>query len=153
MFKVIVIIIIGLFAHLNVLAEEEKKMIPVVKNKIPANSVITQDDIIFQEINAKSLRRDSIINIDDIVGKVSKYNIFPKMQIARTKLREAYTINKSDRVVMLYHNRFMTIQAAGIALDSGSLGAIIRVKNERSKTVVQGIVEGNKKIKIMSMDS
>jgi flagella basal body P-ring formation protein FlgA len=59
-----------------------------------------------------------------------------------------YMVRQGDQVTMVASINGIQVRAAGLALQSGRYGALIRVQNASSTKVVQGMVEGDRVVDV-----
>ncbi len=59
-----------------------------------------------------------------------------------------YMVRQGDQVTMVASIDGIQVRAAGLALQSGRYGALVRVQNASSAKVVQGMVEGDRVVDV-----
>jgi len=111
-------------------------LLPLAKRDIPKGKKIGYEDIYFKKMAAKN---SSIKNIKakDIVGKIAKIDIKKDSIIKTYFLSPDFLVLKRKNVKIIYKNGPISIELMGLALENGSLGDIIRVKNISSNKVIR----------------
>ena len=87
-------------------------------------------------------------DIDDVVGRIAKRALTID-QIMRTRHLELdYVIRKDQSVTIESQIGSVTVISAGVAVDDAQLGERVKVKNNSSGLVVEGIAISEKKIRV-----
>ena len=73
--------------------------------------------------------------------------------IRSSELAEPIVIKRGELVEMRYQTPHMTIKTSGVALEDGSVGSAIRVKNEKSEKAVTARVEAAGRVSVNSNSS
>ncbi len=87
-------------------------------------------------------------DIDDVLGRKAKRALTINQIIRARHLELDYTIRKDQSVIIESKIGSVTVVSAGIALDNAQLGDRVRVKNNSSGLLVEGIAISEKKIRI-----
>ncbi|WP_200763802.1 flagellar basal body P-ring formation chaperone FlgA [Nitrosophilus alvini] len=117
----------------------------VAKRDIPKGKVIDPADIESIEVISKG-RRDTNLKVDDIVGKRAKRDIKRGSVIKTYHISPNYLVFKRKNVKIVYINGPIHIETVGLALENGSKGDIIRVKNISTNKVLLCKVTGPGKV-------
>jgi flagella basal body P-ring formation protein FlgA len=121
--------------------------IAVATNSLPRGSIIQSSDITMELRDISRLHRGFIEEANSVVGKKLRQQIRKNQVITPSRLVAPLTIKRNNRVLIRASNRAIQVSMAGKALQNGSLGQIIRVKNESSnkevdaRVIAPGIVE------------
>lgn len=125
--------------------------VPVLTRKTANTDIITDADITMMDVPERLVRKDTVINSYDILGKSPKRSISPNRPIRLTEVNLPAIVKKGSSVEIKYSAPFMNIRTIGQALEDGSLGSVVRVKNMDSdraisaRVVSVGTVETNTK--------
>lgn len=121
-----------------VLSAQQKMIeIPVLARNVEKGAMIQEQDVEWVELAEHKLRRGTLTESEDIVGKLAKRWIKAGEQVAQNAVARPRIIEKGGLIAMIYRTETMQIKDMGVALENGSAGDIIRVKNEKSgKTVL-----------------
>ena len=87
-------------------------------------------------------------DIDDVVGRKAKRALTINQIIRTRHLELDYAIQKDQSVIIESKIGPVTVVSAGIAVDDAQLGDRVRVKNNSSGLVVEGVAISEKKIRI-----
>lgn len=129
---------------------EEFIDIPVLKTRTNPKYVIKEDDLTKIKIKSRELTNDIAKKIIDLVGMTPTRTLWANVAISKKYLKTPTLVDKKNIVTMLYDKGQVSIKATGESLESGSMGDTIRVRNRKSKMVVQGIVIGRNQVRIQS---
>lgn len=119
----------------------------VLKKSLQPGEIISKDDI-------RLIQRDTnpgvgyFREIEDVVGRKAKRALTIN-QIVRTRhLALNYAIQRDQFVMVESTIGPVTVVSAGIALENAQLGDRVKVKNNSSGLVVEGVAISGKKIRI-----
>ena len=87
-------------------------------------------------------------DINDVVGRKAKRAININQIIRTRHLELDYAIQKDQSVIIESKIGPVTVVSAGIAVDDAQLGELVKVKNNSSGLVVEGVAISEKKIRI-----
>ena len=87
-------------------------------------------------------------DINDVVGRKAKQAININQIIRARHLELDYAIQRSQSVIIESKIGPVTVVSAGIAVDDAQLGELVKVKNNSSGLVVEGVAISEKKIRI-----
>lgn len=128
---------------------EEVYSVPVLTRQTASTDIITDADLTMMDVPARQIRKDTVINMSDILGKSPKRGISPNRPIRLAEINLPTIVKKGSSVSIHYSAPYMNLRTAGVALEDGSLGSMIRVKNQESDRAISarvtsaGIVETN----------
>lgn len=111
------------------------KIAVFAKRDIPKGKKIDKNDIYFKKIKYK--RVSEIVGKDEVIGKIAKRSIKKDSIIKRYLIEPDYLVLKRKNVRIIYKNGPIKIELLGLALENGSLGQIIKVKNISSNKVIK----------------
>lgn len=119
----------------------------VLTKSLRPGEIIGMDDVIL-------VRRDAnpgvgyFRNIDDVVGRKTKKALTINQIIRTRHLELDYAIQKDQSVIIESQIGLVTVVGAGTAENNAQLGDRVRVKNNSSGLVVEGVAISEKKIRI-----
>jgi flagella basal body P-ring formation protein FlgA len=87
-------------------------------------------------------------NINDVVGRKVKRAININQIIRSRHLELDYAIQKDQSVLIESKIGLVTVVSVGVAVDSAQLGELVKVKNNASGLIVEGVAMSEKKIRI-----
>lgn len=118
--------------------KQERLIKAIVTNRLLVpNEMIGSGDITEQFIPENQVRHDVFHNITDIIGTKVKRRIRSGVPLASNLL---CFVCKGDRVNILAQTGGLMIKTDGIALQDGTIGETITVKNSRSKKEIKATV-------------
>ncbi len=119
----------------------------VVTKSLQTGEIIGADDV-------RLVSRDAnpgvgyFRDINDVVGRKAKRAININQIIRTRHLELDYAIQKDQSVIIESKIGPVTVVSAGIAVDDAQLGELVKVKNNSSGLVVEGVAISEKKIRI-----
>lgn len=119
----------------------EKVTVPVLTTRLKAGSVITDADIVMKEFPAPRIRPNIIVEAEDLIGKSPKRSIAANIPIRIDSVKGASVVTKGSIVDIFYKTGSVEIKTIGEALNDAAEGELVRVKNLKSETIVQGVAE------------
>jgi flagellar basal body P-ring formation protein FlgA len=119
----------------------------VARTSLPRGSIITGKDIGLELRDISRLHRGYLEETKSVLGKKLKQRLRQRQVVTPSQLDRPRAIKRNNKVTILASSRSLRIRMAGKALEDGSLGELIRVRNESSKreldarVIAPGIVE------------
>lgn len=110
------------------------QLVPYAKRDIPKGKVVKKEDIYFKK---KTFSRKYNFDLDEILGKIAKRTIKKDSIIKSYFLSPNFLVLKSKNVKILYSGGPISIELMGLALQNGSLGDLIEVKNVSTGKVLK----------------
>lgn len=119
-----------------------KVMKPVVVSARPlaANQTLRAQDVKLQMRNIADLRQGYLQTKDLVVGQQLKYSLAMGMVIPAHGLKKERIVHRGEQVILVASAGTMEVRVKGTAMDDASLGESVKVKNNTSKRVVEGVV-------------
>jgi len=121
--------------------------IVVAKRGLPRGSIIGSDDIAMEQRDISRLHRGFLEETKTVVGKKLRQRLRKDQAITPYQLENPVAVKRNTKVLIQATSKTVQIRMTGKALQNGSLGQIIRVKNLSSsrkidaKVIAPGIVE------------
>ena len=119
----------------------------VARTSLPRGSIIGESDIELEMRDISRLHRGYLEAKKSVLGKKLRQRLRQQQVVTPSQLDTPHAIKRNNRVTILASSRSLQIRMLGKALQNGSLGELIRVRNESSKkeldakVVAPGIVE------------
>lgn len=114
--------------------------VPVLRHRIAVGQTIAEDDIDWSKVRADRLPRNVVVAAADLIGLAPRRPIAPDGPIRADELRTPIVIAKNSLVVIRLQTDRMHLTAQGRALEDGASGAVIRVMNTKSNTIINAVV-------------
>ncbi len=121
--------------------------IVVAKRGMARGTILGPDDITMERRDIARLHRGFLEDTQAAVGKKLRQRVRRNQVLTPYQLDVPLTVKRNTRVLIQASNTTVQVRMMGKALQNGSLGQIIRVRNESSnkeidaKVIAPGIVE------------
>jgi len=117
--------------YINVLA---------LKQALKRNTIISQNNIVLVKKSTSRLRHGYFTNYQQIKNQLTTRNLRAGTILQPSHITHPQLIKKGEQVTIHAFSSSFSIKMSGKALMSGSLGEKIKVKNNRSKKVIEGTI-------------
>lgn len=124
--------------------------VPVLTRQFGQHDVIEATDIVTRAMPERQLRKETITDAKDLIGKSPRSAISADRPIRATEIAMPIVIKRGDAVEMTYTTQYMHIKTSGVALEDGAKGSLIRIKNDKSEKAVSGRVEAAGRVEVNS---
>jgi len=114
--------------------------IPVLNTHLSSGDIIKQFHITWKNIRVKRTNYNTISSIKGLVDKVARRPLIAGRIIRASDVKSLKLVNKGDFVTVQLRNATMSLSTRGISIESGSRNDIIRIKNPRSKKIIEAKV-------------
>lgn len=125
---------------------DDWREVPVLNRTVERGMLIVPDDIQLVRLNLFKQPADIADSADSLVGKRVKNTIGAGETVRKSFLDIPPTIPRGQRVKLRYENGGLVAVATGIAMEDGFDGAPVKVRNESSKKIVAGLVNGAEEV-------
>jgi flagella basal body P-ring formation protein FlgA len=119
------------------------------QNYLIRDHKIRNNDILIQKRDIHRLKRGYFTNKQQVVGKLAKRNIGKGKVITPADLKQAKLVYKGERVIISAVGKSLKVSMKGVAVNSGSVGEIIRVKNLSSSRIIEAKVVARGKVQVI----
>ena len=119
-----------------------KPVVVIVKN-ISKGEVLNSNHLAY-EYPSVSLP-GSFTDIENVIGRKAKFNLARGATLKIRQLEINYAVEKGKYVLLTSSNENVSVTVGAIALEQGQIGDIVKVRNERSGTILNVLVTGEKK--------
>ena len=127
---------------------EKMVAVPVLKTRHYKEDIIAPDAFTTKLIPESKLRKDVILNPAKMAGMMPKRVISADRPIRKIDIARPFTISKGDVITMRFRSGIMEITTIGEALEDGTKGQRIRLKNKDSGLAVYGDVISAQEVNI-----
>lgn len=114
--------------------------VPVLTRALRPNETIGDHDVTWAEAPDRQVPGNAVREAAGLVGFSARRALPAGQPILTSDLKASKLIGKGQPVTLVLDAPGMQLTARGLAAQDGSQGDVIRVLNERSHTLVQGIV-------------
>lgn len=127
---------------------------PVLVSQVTAGEIIRKDNIKWIKVRAQRLRKDIILDANELIGKTPRRGrgIQPGTPVRKSEVRRPVLVAKGSLVTIMLRSPGMVLTSQGRALENGSAGDAVRVANTRSKTVIDATVTGQGRVSVRLID-
>jgi flagella basal body P-ring formation protein FlgA len=114
--------------------------VPVLTRALRPGDSIGERDIVFMDAPDRQVPANAVRDVAGLIGFSARRTLNPGQPVLISDLKPAKLIGKGQAVTLILDAPGMQLTARGVATQDGGEGEVIRILNERSHTVVQGIV-------------
>ena len=122
--------------------------IPVVSRRLNRGDIIKQNDIEWINLRERKVRRNYLENEAKIIGMAARRHIAPKTPLTANHIERPQLVKKGGIVNIALVSGAMRLTTQGRSLENGSLGDTIRIKNTRTKKIIEAKVTGADSAKV-----
>lgn len=122
--------------------------VPVLTRLVRRGEILRARDVALRAIDQSQVPSNAVIQRDDIVGQAARRSLPSGMPVRGGDLEAPTLVRRGALVTMEIKTPMMRLTARGKALDNGTLGETVRIRNVQSKRVVQGTVVGLDRVRI-----
>lgn len=112
----------------------------VATRNLPRGAVLTASDLALEERNIEEGPAGYLTEPAQALGKRTIRPLRIGLPLNSGALEDVQVIARGQRVWLLAQSRSLSVRMSGTALEAGTPGDRIRVQNDASKKVVQGLV-------------
>jgi len=112
----------------------------IAKRALERGTIISAADVGLEQRDISRLHRGYLEQKNLAVGKKLKQRVRRNQIVSPSQLDSPQAIKRNNRVTILASNRMIQVRMAGKALQNGSIGDLIRVRNESSKRELDAMV-------------
>ncbi len=124
------------------------KNVAVLKHTVPRNQLLTEADIVFEKTDVNRLSSGYFTNAQEITGKMLTQNLAPGTILSQYVLKAPMAIKNGQMVTLIAKNSVIEVRTEGKALSRGAIGDRIKVKNLKTKRIIEGVVLDNQLINV-----
>jgi flagella basal body P-ring formation protein FlgA len=122
--------------------------IPAVNRRIKRGDIVREDDIKWISVRKRRMRRNYIRNEEEIIGMATKRYIEAETPLSAGHFQRPQLVKKGALVTISLVSRTMSLKTQGRAIETGGLGDVVRVKNSKSKKIIEAKVIGAGSVRI-----
>lgn len=116
--------------------------LPVPRATVQPGDVISEDMIIIRRFPEQTTRRFQVVTSrQEMVGKVARRTLQPGHPVPATAIAPDVVIKRGEPARLVFQEGGLFIIAQAEALQNGTVGAIVRVRNIDSGLIVTGKVQ------------
>ena len=115
---------------------------PVPNKHISAGQLINKKDITWRKVRIKQQSFGVVGSMEQLLDHVAKRPLTAGRLIRMSDIRPQQLIKKGEFVTLHFKNKTMSLSTRGVSVEPGSRNQVIRVKNPRSKRIIEARVLG-----------
>ena len=116
--------------------------LPVPRATVQPGDVISEDMIIIRRFPEQTTRRFQVVTSrQEMVGKVARRTLQPGHPVPATAIAPDVVIKRGEPARLVFQEGGLFINAQAEALQNGTVGAFVRVRNIDSGLIVTGKVQ------------
>jgi flagella basal body P-ring formation protein FlgA len=129
---------------------EESLILPVPKLTIYPGDTIADDWLVEREFTQEfvAVRPALVDSRAAIVGKVARRTLLPGAPVPSSAVAERKLVTHGAKVRILFEDGGLSIVAFGTALQAGSAGALVQVRNLDSGVTISGTVQEDGSVRV-----
>lgn len=120
--------------------------VPVTRAKLMAGSLIQPSQLQWQQRKLIPSDGDLLMSMESIAGQRARRGIRAGSPIKAQQLMPPLMVARGQQVVMVARGDSFAATTSGVALEGGSEGEVIRVKNSRSGKIVSARIVATGKV-------
>jgi flagella basal body P-ring formation protein FlgA len=124
--------------------------VPITSKVIKAGEIINSSDITLSKVKLGRMRDNNLISENDVVGMQAKKHISAGMLLKSSDLIKPPVIKLNDPVNIVYSSSRIKLKTSGIAMGSGAVGDMIKVRNEDTGTILLGQIVNKNSVQVGS---
>jgi flagella basal body P-ring formation protein FlgA len=128
------------FAAMAGPTEDTKLYAMVPTTVIYPGQIIAAGQVKRVEVTNPNLSGDYATDFSQVEGMITKNTLVPDRAIYVSSLREPFAVTHGQQVKLIYSNGSLQITALGTPLQDGSVGELIRVRNNDSGLTINATV-------------
>ncbi|MEC7209802.1 MAG: flagellar basal body P-ring formation chaperone FlgA [Pseudomonadota bacterium] len=118
----------------------------IVVRPVSRGDLLTREDLGLQTLSRSG--SGGFTDIDELVGRRAKKSLRAGLVLHDRHLQPDWMVHAKQSVSVVNNTGGIQVTTAGIALENGRLGDLVKVRNLSSNSILHGFVAGTKKILI-----
>ena len=122
-----------------------KKFVNILtaKHSLPAGKLITQNDVSVRHSDVSRMHNGYFTETSQVLNMVVRRPIRAGQQLSPALVKQKQMVTRGDEILILAKTKHLRIKVKGKALMNGYLGQKIKVRNSKSKRILQATVISN----------
>lgn len=120
----------------------------VVTRALPRGHVLGPDDVALRRDNVTSQSAGYLMTLAAATNRVLRQSVSAGAVLTPAQLKRNDAIVRGQAVTLVARQHGISIRMAGIAMDSGPVGARISAKNANSGTIVEGVIVSEAELRV-----
>lgn len=125
------------------------RVVPTARITIYPGDRIDESMLEDVEVSLDSASQKGVIESrNELVGKVARRTLLPGQAIPSIAVENPRLVKIGAQVKIMFSEDGLVITALGMALQAGSVGDLVRVRNQDSGLMVNGVVQSDGTIRV-----
>ncbi len=116
------------------------KQVVILKKTTNRNTMLTETDISLEKMDINRLSSGFFSEITQVKGKILTQSLSKGAVLTNNHIKLPMAINRGQLVTLIARNSAIEVRAEGKAMSKGAIGERIKVKNMKTKRIVEGII-------------
>ena len=116
------------------------KMVATLKHAVIRNTVLTDADITFEKRDINRLSSGYFDDLTQLKGKILSQNLSKGVVLTKHHVKLPMAISRGQSVTLIAKNSVIEVRMKGVAMSKGAIGERIKVKNTKSKRIIEGVI-------------
>jgi flagella basal body P-ring formation protein FlgA len=125
--------------------------VPVPTRALRPGSVIRPSDIKWKRVRASHVQTDVVTDPQEFAGREANRPLSADRMVRRSDLRVPIAVTKGMLVTMIFRSSSMVLTASGRALEGGSTGDFITVRNSQTDVTVDARILGPNRVEVAAL--
>ncbi len=122
--------------------------LPVTSVRLLAGAIVRAEDVHMARISAAELRGEVVHGLEAIIGQQLTRPVAPGQPLSPKDLMKPTLVRRGSMVRLQLESGGLSVTGQGVALESGSAGDRIRLRNPGSRNLLEGVVIGPDVVRI-----
>ncbi|MGE0753536.1 MAG: flagellar basal body P-ring formation chaperone FlgA [Alphaproteobacteria bacterium] len=127
---------------------EEVVTLPVLRRQLRSGDTIAEDDIEMQDFAVSRVRGEVVTTAEALVGQTPVRTLSSSRPIRTHEISGPIVVSKKSLVKIRYTMPGIEISDTGEAMEDGSEGSLIPVRNVASKKIIYAVVNADGSVQI-----
>lgn len=129
---------------------QEWREVPVASRQLRRGDLISSQDVAMARLEVSRLGSDFAPTAELVIGKEIQQDLQYGDVFRKGKIKSPPIIAVGDKVLLRYLSGALEASASGVAVESAGEGELIKVRNESSKRIILGQVDGPGSVTVRS---
>jgi flagellar basal body P-ring formation protein FlgA len=116
------------------------KKVAVLKHAVTRNTILSDKDISLVKMNINRLSSGYFDDTEQLSGKILTQNLSKGAVLTNHHVKSPMAINRGQTVTLIAKNSVIEVRTEGKAMSKGAIGERIKVKNMKTKRIVEGVI-------------
>ncbi|NOG58914.1 MAG: flagellar basal body P-ring formation protein FlgA [Proteobacteria bacterium] len=116
------------------------KMVVTLKHAVIRNTILTDKDVSLKKMNINRLSSGYFEDLAQIKGKILTQNLSKGVVLTKHHIKLPMAVSRGQSVTLIAKNPVIEVRTKGVAMTKGAIGDRIKVKNTKSKRIIEGVI-------------